>query len=237
MKSLKNILFLDIETISAEGSYDAIPERLKPLWDSKAKYIVPPEVPSNQAYFDKAAIYAEFGKIIVIGIGFFFQGENEGLSFKVKAIYGKDELALLLELKELLQTKFNGPSFRLCAHNGKEFDYPYICRRMIIHDIELPHILKISDKKPWDVPHLDTLDMWKFGDKKSYTSLELLAAVLGVPTSKDGIDGSKVNQVYYNESGLERIADYCKKDVIVTAQIYLRLTGNKIMEDQNIIVL
>jgi len=226
--SLKKILFIDIETVSSVVDFANLPDRLKPLWEKKSNYLsLDKAATPSTTFFDKAAIYAEFGKVIVIGLGFFYNDKQGELAFRSKSIQGHDEKAVLEEFKELLDKKFGTLTHKLCAHNGKEFDYPYLCRRMIINGVPLPKILKISDKKPWEVPHYDTLDMWKFGDKKAYTSLELLATVLDIPTSKDGIDGSMVNDTYYNKQDLNKIAVYCKNDVIVTAQIFLRLTGNE----------
>jgi hypothetical protein len=233
---LKNILF-DIETVSAYEKYEQLPERFKPLWANKSKYIAGEEVSPQDSFFEKAAIYAEFGKIIVIGVGFFYHDKKGTLCFKSKCIYGHDEKMILTEFSKLLQKNFNKNISRLCAHNGKEFDYPYLCRRFVINHLEIPKILQLADKKPWEVPHYDTLDMWKFGDKKAYTSLELLASVLDVSTSKDSLDGSKVNATYYLEKNIEKIAQYCAKDVVVTAQIFLRLTGNETLPIHNISIL
>jgi uncharacterized protein YprB with RNaseH-like and TPR domain len=234
IESLKKILFIDIETVSAYNSFTELPERFKSLWEKKSKYIASEAITPEQSFFDKAAIYAEFGKVIVIGLGFFHTDKNGELAFRSKSIQGHDEKTVLEEFKALLDKKYNTQTHRLCAHNGKEFDYPYLCRRMLVNKIELPKILRLSDKKPWEVQHYDTLDMWKFGDKKAYTSLELLAATLDVPTSKDGIDGSMVNETYYKKNDLEKIATYCRKDVVVTAQIYLRITSNSILSEDKI---
>lgn len=231
---LKNILFLDIETVSCEESYDQIDDRLKSLWDKKAQYINLPELSNKEKFYEKAGIYAEFGKIITIGIGYFSKNESAELTFRVKAIASHNEKDVLADFKHLLENKFDASKLFLCAHNGKEFDYPYICRRMLVHQIGLPKALDISDKKPWEVRHLDTMQMWKFGDYKHYTSLDLLAALFGIPTSKDGIDGSMVNHVYYKEKDLDKIAEYCKRDVVVTAQLFLRLNNHPVIDEANI---
>ena len=251
---LKNILFIDIETVSCEESYDQVDDRLKGLWDKKAQYINLPELSNKEKFYEKAGIYAEFGKIITIGIGYFSknlpsgippdkpfggseaipQGESAELTFRVKAIASHNEKDVLADFKRLLEDKFDASKLLLCAHNGKEFDYPYICRRMLVHQIDLPKTLDISGKKPWEVQHLDTMQMWKFGDHKHYTSLDLLAALFGIPTSKDGIDGSMVNHVYYKEKDLDKIAEYCKRDVVVTAQLFLRLNNHPVIDEGNI---
>ncbi len=233
MQNLKNILFLDIETVSGFASFSLLPERLKPLWEKKAKYIVAENTPIEDSYFDKAAIYAEFAKVIVIGIGFIYEDENKQLFLKSKALAHDNEKDLLIEFKAFLDSKFKNKDQFLCAHNGKEFDFPFLCRRFLVNDIEIPKILQLRDKKPWEIPHFDTMEMWRFGDKKAYTSLELLAAVLNVPTSKSDIDGSQVNETYYKLGDLQRIAEYCKRDVATLANIYLRLNQLPIISEQN----
>ena len=232
MKQLKNILFIDIETVSTTDTLDSLNPRMQACWEQKAKKIAP-ELDAHKAYTEKAAIYAEFGKIITISAGCFLQVEGK-LVFRIKSIYGHDESALLVSFKELLE-KFPQNELQLCAHNGKEFDYPYLCRRMIINGIALPPILDIAGLKPWEVKHLDTLEMWKFGDKKNYTSLELLAATLDAPSSKDSMDGSMVGHVYYKEKNIEQIAHYCSQDVATTAQVYLKMMLLPTLDSSSII--
>ncbi len=233
--SLKNLLFLDIETTASVATFEDLPERMKPLWTKKAKYLDanPDKLPA-ELFPERAAIYAEFGKIIVIGLGFLYQNENGEACLKAKSLQNDNEYELLLEFASLINSKFE--SAQLVAHNGLEFDFPYICRRMTINKILIPKIFQIQGKKPWEINHIDTLELWKFGDRKSYTSLELLAACLDVPTSKHGIDGSQVNATYYIEKNLQKIADYCTRDVVVLAQIYLRLIGKEVIQVQNIYI-
>ena len=156
----------------------------------------------------------------MIGIGFFYE-EKEELKFRVKSLYDDDEKALLEQFKEVL-SRFP-EDVRLCAHNGREFDFPYLSRRMLINGMKLPAALDLSGKKPWEINHIDTMDMWKFGDWKHYTSLELLATLFNIESSKTSMDGSQVNTVYHQEKDLEKIAEYCKDDVIVTAKLYSKL--------------
>jgi 3'-5' exonuclease len=220
---LTDILFLDIETVSCNENYKDLNERLKLLWNKKVQLLKMEELSDpEEFFFNRAGIYAEFGKIITIAVGFLYKAEEE-FHLKVKAFSSENEKELLLEFKDLLENRFKNKDLYLCAHNGKEFDFPYICRRLICNNISLPDILDISGKKPWEVKHLDTLEMWKFGDRKNYTSLELLAALFDIESSKDGIDGSMVNQVYYQEKNLNKIAEYCKADVVVTANLFLRM--------------
>ena len=232
---LRNVLVLDIETVSAESDYSKMPERLKPLWDKKASFIrTEDEKTPEELYFDRAAIFAEFGKIVTIAVGIFHGTSLDDLEFRVKAFASHDEKKILEAFKDLVGKKLDPFRVTLCAHNGKEFDYPYICRRMLINGIGLPHCLDISGKKPWEVNHWDTLELWKFGDRKSFTSLELLAAIFNVPSSKSDIDGSQVNHAYYVLEDLDRIAHYCKQDVVVTGQLTLRLHGMPLIPEQRI---
>lgn len=229
---LKRILFLDIETVSAKPDFEQLDERFKPLWEKKAKNIKSESTPA-EAYLDRAAIYAEFGRILVIGVGYFVES-NGLLVFRCKSFAGEDEITLLKEFSEMLSQISAKDSWRLCAHNGKEFDFPYLCRRLLINELSLPKILQVMGKKPWETPLLDTMEMWKFGDFKAYTSLELMAACLGVPSSKSDIDGSQVGRVFFETGDVERIATYCRQDVIVLAQVFMRLHGFGILKENQI---
>lgn len=232
-----DILFLDIETVSCNENYKALDERLKLLWNKKAQVLKMEEIEDpEEFFFSRAGIYAEFGKIITIAVGFLYKS-GEDYHLKVKAFASENEKELLLGFKDLVENKYKNKELYLCAHNGKEFDFPYICRRLICNHIPLPEVLDISGKKPWEVKHLDTLEMWKFGDRKNYTSLELLAALFDIESSKAGIDGSMVNQVYYQDKDLNKIADYCKADVVVTANLYLRMKCLPKVAEQNIHIL
>jgi len=220
---LRDILFLDIETVASTHDYNSLDERIKTQWARKAAYFKREQLLSDdEVYHERAGIYAEFGKIIVIGVAKFIETESGELGLKTKAYYGDNETTLLCEFKNMIE-KLDPVNLKLCAHNGKEFDYPYICRRLLVNGISLPATLNIMGKKSWEVPHLDTLDMWKFGDYKHYTSLELLASIFNIQTSKDGIDGSQVNRTYYKEKNLTAIKDYCVRDVVVLAQLFLKL--------------
>ncbi|MBO9573460.1 MAG: ribonuclease H-like domain-containing protein [Chitinophagaceae bacterium] len=236
MTPLNNILFIDIETVSQHSSFEELSDPWQTLWTKKAEGLlknIKDELTVAEIY-DRAGIYAEFGKIICISCGI-IQGSGENRVFSVKSFYGDDEKKLLGEFCEMLTKWSVGSQKYLCAHNGKEFDFPYLCRRMIINNECIPEILNISGKKPWEVCLLDTMELWRFGEYRSFISLNLLAHVLEVPTSKDDIDGSMVGRVYWNEKNLERIVTYCQKDVITMAQIYLRLNREPLLLPQNII--
>lgn len=234
--NFNNILFLDIETVSQYETYNHLPEDWRELWDLKAGVLLRnKETDTPETIYDRAGIYAEFGKIICISCGY-IQGKGDERKLILKSFCGDDEVRILNDFSEMLQ-KWSGEAERyLCAHNGKEFDYPYICRRMIINGIAIPEVLKIAGRKPWEVRHLDTLEMWKFGDYKSFTSLKLLAKVLGIPSPKDDIDGSMVNSVYWNEKDIDRIAHYCQKDVITLAQVLLRFHCEPLIKPENIAI-
>lgn len=229
--NLEHILFLDIETVPEAKTYSELDDTKKELWEAKSKYQRKDEF-TPEEFYDRAGIWAEFGKIICISVGY-FSSAGEPRQFRVTSFYG-DEVKLLKDFKNMLISHFSQRMHLLCAHNGKEFDFPYIARRMIIHNIQLPHKLNLFGKKPWEVPHLDTLDLWKFGDYKTYTSLKLLTNVLGIPSPKDDIDGSDVYKTFYEEDDLDRIITYCEKDTIAVAQILLRLRGDELLDDSEI---
>lgn len=222
------ILFLDIETVPQTEDYGELDAETQSLWDQKSAYQrgeIPPE-----EFYQRAGIWAEFGKIVCISVGYFVP---ETSNFRVKSFHG-DEQQLLKDFKSLLESHFSGKHHLLCAHNGKEFDFPYIARRMIIHQIKIPSALNLFNKKPWEVPHLDTMQLWRFGDYKNYTSLKLLAHILGIPSPKEDIDGSKVAQVYYEEKNINRIVQYCEKDVVTIAQIFLRYRNEPLLTKDQI---
>lgn len=230
----QHILFLDVETVPQYSDYKSLPPDWRDLWDTKAGSLLKNrEGETAESIYPRAGIYAEFGKIICISCGF-IQGSSTNKKLLLKSFFGDEEKLLLENFSEMLKKWAAGEPRFLCAHNGKEFDFPYLCRRMVVNGITIPSILNSSGKKPWEVTHLDTLELWKFGDFKSYTSLNLLAHTLGIPTPKDDIDGSRVWSVYWNDRDLRRIVTYCQKDVVTVAQIYLRLQGESIIAAENI---
>ncbi len=228
--NIEQILFLDIETAPLFPNYQQQPDALKKLWDKKAEYLKRKEEDTSESLYERAGIYAEFGKIICISVGFIRNNE-----FRIKSFFGDDEKILLKEFLTLLSNHFNAREYLLCGHNAKEFDFPYISRRSLINGLSIPEILDTAGKKPWEVNHLDTMDLWRFGDYKSYTSLELLTTVFDIPTSKDDINGSDVARVYWEEHDLERIAKYCEKDVLNVAQIFLRYQNKPLIKPEKII--
>ena len=230
---LSNILFLDIETVSQYASFNEVPEVWKELWSRKAEFLIKDKQAGGaEIVYNRAGIYAEFGKIICISCGV-ISGSGEEKKLSLKSFFGHDEKEILRQFSEMLSRWAPDNNKYLCAHNGKEFDFPWLCRRMIINSLPVPALLNISGKKPWEIQHIDTVDLWKFGDYRAYTSLNLLAHVLGIPTPKDDIDGSMVGEVYWRQQDLARIVTYCQKDVITVAQIYLRL-NSRLIRAQNI---
>ena len=233
--ALRDILFIDIETVASTDDYASMDERMKVQWSRKANFFRRDSQLTDEALFhERAGIYAEFGKIVCIAVGKYVDHESGELGLKTKVYSDTNETGLLLNFKEMIE-KFDAANLRLCAHNGKEFDYPYLCRRMLINSISLPAVLNLSGKRGWEIPHLDTMEMWKFGDYKNYTSLDLLAALFQIPSSKDKIDGSQVNYVYHHDKDLEKIAEYCRADVVVLAQLFLKLKGYPLIPQDNIL--
>lgn len=231
-KQLEDILFLDIETASVTERYDQLPERLRYHWDRKSDLIQAREeekVSAEALFPERAAIFAEFGKVVCVSCGYIrFQGDEP--KFRVKSWFGEDEKEVLAGTQRMLDQFLNSPSRQVCAHNGKEFDLPYLGRRYLINGLVLPEILKdVQGKKPWEIRILDTMTFWKFGDFKSFTSLDLLTAVLDIPSPKDDIDGSEVGRVFWQEKDYARIAKYCEKDVVATAQVLLRFSGEHLI--------
>ena len=231
---LDEVLFLDIETVPQVPSFEDLDEDFQHLWTEKSRFVREKKGLEISESYAEAGVYAEFGKIIVIGVGYFSQSFGERV-FRVTSFYGDDETEVLSEFAKLLERFTNNPFRVLCAHNGKEFDFPYLSRRFLINRLPLPAMLDMAGKKPWEIPHLDTLELWKFGDYKHYTSLKLLAKIFGVPTPKDDIDGSMVREVYYKENDLERIERYCRKDVITVAQLMLCYKNQPLVEEDQII--
>ncbi len=233
---LNRILFLDIETVPGTSQLNDMPERLQHLWEikvEKTRARMPDrykeEDTINDIYMKDAAIFAEFGKVICISVGYIYDSMGEK-HFKLKSYYNDNEKILLEEFAAMLR-RWDKPDRSICGHNIKEFDIPYMARRMLINGISLPDILNLSGKKPWEVQFMDTLELWKFGDYKNYTSLNLLTAVFDIPTPKDDIDGSMVGKVYYETGDLKRIAIYCEKDVVATAQVYLKIKEQELIAE------
>lgn len=228
----ENVLFLDIETVPQYPGYELVPEKIRKLWDVKAARLTTKDEETPEKLYERAGIFAEFGKIICISAGFI-----NGGTLRIKSFADQDESTILQQFAGLLNSRYHKPEYLLCAHNGKEFDFPYIARRMLINGIRIPAILDIAGRKPWEVQHLDTMELWKFGDYKSYTSLALLTAVFDIPTPKDDIDGSQVGSVYWNDKNLPRIVEYCQKDVIAIVQLFLKYKGEDLIPPDRVIVI
>jgi DNA polymerase elongation subunit (family B) len=238
-QQLQNILFLDIETVSCVEEYSLLNERIAALWDKKSGLIKKneDEFTSAEMFTKRAAIYAEFGKIVTIAVGIITIDDNKEQTLRIKAFADDDETKILQDFKNLVEKKFNQSKLILCAHNGREFDFPYMCRRFLINQIPIPQVLQLEGKKPWEIMHIDTMELWKFGDRKSYTSLDLLAAIFDIESSKDDIDGSMVHEVYYKNKQLDRIAQYCMQDVLVTAQLFLKLNCLPVIPEERVVML
>ena len=230
--NLNNILFLDIETVPEEENYNSLDAEMQSLWDLKTQYQRKDDFTAEE-FYERAGIWAEFGKIICISVGFFtIKGDIR--NFRVTSFFG-EENKILKDFSNLINNHFNQPQHLICGHNSKEFDIPFIARRMIINQMPIPDKLNLFGKKPWEIPHLDTLELWKFGDYKHFTSLKLLTKILGVPSPKGDIDGSQVAHVFYVEKDIDRIVTYCEKDTIAVAQIFLRLRREDLLIEEEII--
>lgn len=225
---LQNLLIIDIETVPQYRKFQEMPMHLQALWDHKT--VSQRKETSAEDFYKRAGIWAEFGKIVCISAGVFTSGEG---SLRIKSYCCEEETELLEGFAKMLYKR--PANLILCAHNGKEFDFPYLCRRMLINGITIPPQLQTFGKKPWEVNHLDTMELWKFGDYKNYTSLNLLAAIFNIPTPKDDIDGSQVGGVYWEENDQQRIKIYCQKDVITTAQLIRKFRGEEMIAEEQII--
>lgn len=231
--NLDNVLFIDIETAPMVAGYDQLPENYKKLWNRKSEYMMRKAEDTPESLFQKAGIFAEFAKVICISTGVMRTVDGKKV-FRVKSFYGDDEKKVLEDFTGLLNVSFNKKEQMLCGHNIKEFDIPFLSRRLMIHGIKHPVVLDLSGKKPWEVGHLDTMELWKFGDYKNFTSLELLATLFNIPTPKDDLEGSDVARVYWIDKDLERIVRYCQKDVFTVAQLMLRYQGKALMREEDL---
>ena len=228
------ILFLDIETVPQVYRFQDLNDTSKSLWSKKTKYLQEKDQLSDEEVYEKAGIYAEFGKIICISVGFLIQAKGE-MQIRLKSFSSLNEKKLLQGFIDLLNTHYNHNSYILCAHNGKEFDFPYISRRLLVNEMKLPILLNNAGKKPWEINNIDTLELWKFGDYKHYTSLELLTNIFNIPTPKDDIDGSQVAKIFYEDQDIDRIINYCEKDVIATIQLFQKYRGQDLIDPAFII--
>ena len=227
------VLFLDIETVPEFYKFEELSERGKKLWTKKTRFLQEREDKTPDEIYEKAGIYSEFAKVACISVGMLIQKDGE-TQIRLKSFAGEDEKTLLQGFNDLLNAHYNHDSYSLCAHNGKEFDFPFLGRRMLINSLKLPKLLNIAGKKPWEINHLDTMELWKFGDYKHFTSLELLAHVFGIPSPKQDLDGSMVAKTYYEENDLERIKKYCQNDVVTIAQLFLKYKGKDLISKENI---
>lgn len=224
---LQNVLVIDIETVPQCPTYADLPEDVGSLWEQKSQY-QRRDGETAEEYYPRAGIWAEFGKVVCISVGAFYRKSGE-LGLKVKSFASENEMDVLQDFVAML--KRQPSTLTLCAHNGKEFDFPYLCRRLLINCMPIPSQLQLAGKKPWEINHIDTMELWKFGDYKNYTSLNLLASVFNIPTPKDDISGADVHRVFWEDKDLERIKQYCQKDVITTAQLLLKFKCQPLIAD------
>ncbi len=236
--NIYDLIFIDIETVPEYSSYEELSGSMKELWAIKHSYLKHEnELPEN-GYLKRAGVYAEFAKIVCISIGYFNQNKKSTTrTFRIKSFYGDDEKQLLIEFISLINKHFDTERFHFCGHNIREFDIPFLCRRMLIHQLQFPGMLDVSGKRPWEMYDVDTLQLWKFGDYKNYTSLKLLAEVLNIPTPKDDMEGKDVCSAYWERKELKRIVDYCQKDIVTVARLLLRFKGeHESLKDECVVV-
>lgn len=229
---LENILFLDIETVPEQEHFGLLDDETRELYDAKTLYQRKDGLTAEE-FYERAGIWAEFGKIVCLSVGY-FTFRNDVRHFRVTSFFG-EEKQLLKDFSNLLNNHFSQPQHIMCGHNAKEFDFPFIARRMIINNLPIPNKLNLFGKKPWEVPHLDTMELWKFGDYKSFTSLKLLTKILGIPSPKGDIDGSQVGHVFYVEKDIDRIITYCEKDVVAVAQVLLRFRREELLVEEEVV--
>lgn len=229
---LDKVIFIDIETVSQESEYKKLSKKWKELWERKSDYLRTEEEDASDVY-NRAGIYAEFGKVICISIGIYRDFKDKRI-FRIKSFYGKNEKEVLKKFCNLFKKSFQSTDFLLCAHNGKEFDFPFLARRILINNLSLPFILDIAGRKPWEVQHLDTLQLWKFGDYKHYTSLALLCELFKIKSPKNDMDGSDVGRVFWEDDNLGRIVKYCQNDTLAVAQLILAYKGIKQLKDSEV---
>jgi len=233
--STENVLFIDIETAPAAKQYDLLPEIFQELWHDKFSRHLKEGEKIEEQFFNNAGIYAEFGKVICISAGMLKKDDSNVQKLRIRSFSGNDEAAVLSNFAEMLNKHYsNVEKYLFCGHNINEFDIPFLCRRMLVNSIRLPSLLDIGGLKPWQIKNIDTLQHWKFGDYKSYTSLKLLAALFNIPTPKDDISGKDVGRVYWHEENLERIKIYCQKDVLTVAQLLMRFKGLPLITEQQV---
>lgn len=232
--NLDNLLFLDIETVPQVYNFKDLDEKTAQLYLDKNKYLIDRDDLSPDEIYQRAGVFAEFGKIVCISVGYVKDRITGGKEIRLKSFSNDDEETLLIEFAELLNRYYNTPQHILCGHNAKEFDFPFLCRRMLVNGVNLPSILDIAGKKPWEINHLDTMELWKFGDYKHYTSLSLLCHIFDIPTPKDDISGADVARVYYEENDLKRITQYCEKDVVALIQLFLRFRNEGLVKSEHI---
>jgi len=232
--AIENLFLLDIETVSGVQHFNLLNDEWKELWSEKILKSLPPDITPEEYYPKRAAILAEFAKVVCISTGY-FKKENNDWQLRIKSFFSENEKDVLESFTKMLeQLHAKNSRWIFTGHNIKEFDIPFLSRRMLVNNIEIPPYIDFQNMKPWDTPVLDTLHLWRFGDYKHYTSLKLLAATLGVPSPKDDIDGSKVGEVFWEEKDLQRIAIYCQKDVATVANVLLSFKCLTLLTEQHI---
>lgn len=243
--------FVDTETIPGYKDFNDMPEELARMYERKFGHELANNDPDKFDNFEdhyraRAALYPEFGKIVCLVIGVIFVDDKDKQEkLKLKTLCGRHEDKLLAEAAPIID-KFDS----LVGHNSKEFDFPYLCKRFYVHGIQLPQILNIAGKKPWEVSLIDTMELWRFGSFKGSTSLELFAHCLGLPSPKQDMTGADVAKVYYEmfdhmkdgelpfeaeSAAIQKIGKYCQGDVVTLANCYRKLKYQSVIASENVI--
>lgn len=227
-KYKKNILYIDIETCSLYSDFYKLSDREKMLWAAKCKTFIKSyddfegqKTVLTELYKSKAGIYAEFAKVLCISVAF-ISTENNEEKLIIFSFCNSNESLVLQSFAYFLTQH---PELKyFCGHNIREFDIPFLARRYSIAGIPIPYMINLRGKKPWEIKHLlDTMELWKFGDYKNYTSLQLLAAIFNLDDPKQNISGADVHDVFWGEKDLDRIKIYCEQDVKTVFQLYNRM--------------
>jgi 3'-5' exonuclease len=237
-QEIESLLFIDIETVPMAQHWEDLSPEMQSHWSHKHHTLqkrnqnqLEDESSASNSFFLQSGVYAEFAKVVCISCGYLrFKGEGEAPEARIKTLFNVVESDLLTAFKQLIlhfaKSRNGNGAFKFCGHNIKEFDLPFLTRRMIINQVlPLPNVLDTYGKKPWEVEHVDTMQYWRFGDNKSYTSLDLLAATLGLGTSKGELNGSKVATTFWHEQNYDLIQSYCQADVLITMKVLLRFMG------------
>lgn len=226
-EDLNNLLYFDVETAGKYESYEDLAlqnPRLAKLWEKRAKYfrantLGMEEMGDSEIYSQKSGLEPEFGRVVCVSFGV-WDGENHRLT----SFYGDNEQEILEKTAKIFSNAVS-KGMKICGHNIKMFDVPFLGKKMIFSGIDVPQNLLLWDKKPWEVPILDTAEFFSFGSwSHKFLGLDLLACSLGIESPKEDIDGSQVHNTFWGEKNYERIMEYCEKDVLTVMDVLKKVS-------------